>query len=221
MPTDLPFETAFLTEGYQSVCQDKVRVLKTPESLVIAVADGAGGSGDGNNAATTVVNRVENFISKKRTINSWCDTLKRIDLEIGAGESTAVVVEVSENGIIGASVGDSRAWIIRNRQIVDLTANQRRKPLLGSGEGNPVGFCHGPLDGLLVVATDGFYNYVKRPELFNTVEGTGLSAMPKRFIDLVRLPSGKLWDDVGIVVCKKKRIPTRYSGRIELAFEDF
>ena len=221
MSANSSFETAFITEGYQSACQDKVRVLKTSESLVIVIADGAGGSMDGGGAATTVVNRVESLATTTRTIASWCDALKQIDLEIGAGESTAIVVEVNEGGIIGASVGDSRAWIVRYQQIVDLTANQYRKPLLGSGEASPVGFSHGPLDGLLIVATDGFCNYVKRPALFTTVEDVELSVMPKRFIDLVRLPSGKLWDDVGIVVCRKKRFPTRYSSRIELAFEDF
>ncbi len=221
MSTNSSFETAFITEGYQRVCQDKVRVLKTPESLVIVIADGAGGSVDGRTAATTAVDRIESLTTRTQTIASWCDALKEIDLEVGEGESTAVVVEVNEGGITGASVGDSQAWIVRDRRIVDLTASQRRKPLLGSGEGYPVGFSHGPLNGLLVVATDGFCNYVKRPALFKAVEDTGLNAMPKRFVDLVRLPSGKLWDDVGIVVCRKKRLPTRYSGRIELAFEDF
>ncbi|MBN2293458.1 MAG: protein phosphatase 2C family protein [Pirellulales bacterium] len=134
-------------------------MLTTPESVLIVVADGAGGSGDGNVAATTVIDRVEDFGSKTQKCPSWCDALKKIDLAIGEGESTAVVVEMNGDGISGASVGDSRAWIIRNRQIMDLTASQHRKPLLGSGKVSPVGFFHSSLDGLLIVATDGFCNY--------------------------------------------------------------
>jgi hypothetical protein len=35
--------------------------------------------------------------------------------------------------VSGASVGDSRAWIVCDGDVNDLTAKQVRKPLLGSG----------------------------------------------------------------------------------------
>jgi hypothetical protein len=218
---ELPaFETASITEGAQGRCQDKVAVTTASDRVVIAVADGAGGSGGGEEAAATVIDRIGNLATEARNGEWWSAGLGRIDLEVGTGQSTGVVVELSANRICGASVGDSRAWIVRGGQIVDLTASQQRKPLLGSGEARPVGFSYGPLDGLLVVATDGFCNYIKRPALFAATEVTGFSALPRRLVDLVRLPSGALWDDVGIVVCRRKRPVTRYSGRIELAFED-
>ena len=56
------------------------------------------------------------------------------------GESTVVVVDVRADSICGASVGDSQAWIVNGADITDLTARQHRKPLLGSGEAEPVGF---------------------------------------------------------------------------------
>ena len=49
-----------------------------------------------------------------------------------------VVVEVVGSILLGASIGDSGAWLIDGSRIVDLTANQRRKPLLGSGYAHPV-----------------------------------------------------------------------------------
>jgi hypothetical protein len=42
---------------------------------------------------------------------------------------------------VGASVGDSSAWLISPAgEVTDLTAQQRRRPLLGSGEALPVQF---------------------------------------------------------------------------------
>jgi len=215
---ELPaFETASIAEGAQGRCQDKVAVTTASDRVVIAVADGAGGSGGGEEAAATVIDRIGHLATEARTADWWSAGLGRIDLEVGTGQSTAGGVERSANRICGASVGDSRAWIVRGRQIVDLTAAQRRKPLLGSGEARPVGFCYGPLDGLLIVATGGFCNYVKHPAMFAATEVTGFSALLRRLVDLVRLPSGDLWDDVGIVVCRRKRpatsaVPAQFRG---------
>ncbi|MBN1910182.1 MAG: protein phosphatase 2C domain-containing protein [Pirellulales bacterium] len=218
-----PFEceTAWITEGYRSPCEDVVEVVTTDDGVLVVVADGAGGSGGGAEAASMVVTGIKSRAGHTQTADSWCQVLREIDAAILVGESTAVAVYLSENGIQGASVGDSRAWIIRHGNLVDLTSDQRRKPLLGSGEAVPVGFSTESPDGLLIVATDGFCNYVKQPDLFKTVEHCGTKALPAKLLDLVRLPSGALWDDVGIAVVRRKRPPTRYSGRIELAFEDF
>ena len=58
------------------------------------------------------------------------------------GQTTGVVAFVRSDGSIsGASVGDSVAWLISPAgELTDLTAYQRRKPLLGSGEALPVVF---------------------------------------------------------------------------------
>ena len=74
------------------------------------------------------------------------------------GETTAVVVDVRTIGIAGASVGDSRAVIVKDGTISELTANQKRKPLIGTGMAEPIGFVCPPLDGLLLLGTDGFFN---------------------------------------------------------------
>jgi len=61
------------------------------------------------------------------------------------GETTAVVVDVRTIGIAGASVGDSRAVIVKDGTISELTANQKRKPFIGTGMAEPIGFvCPAP-----------------------------------------------------------------------------
>jgi serine/threonine protein phosphatase PrpC len=170
--------------------------------------DGAGGTGLGGRAAKAVVEAVRNAVPATKSAEGWCGLLRQIDGQIGSGESTAVVVDVQANRICGASVGDSQAWVIKRADIMDLTAHQRRKPLLGSGETEPVGLAYGPLDGLLLVATDGFCNYVKRTELVKVIPYEDFATLPNRLVSLVRLRSGALNDDVGIVLCRVQR-PTR------------
>jgi len=57
-----------------------------------------------------------------------------------AGETTAVAAIVSSAGIVGASVGDSGAWLVNGTVIDDLTMNQVCKPFIGTGAAIPIGF---------------------------------------------------------------------------------
>jgi len=75
------------------------------------------------------------------------------------GQCTAVVVEISEGRVFGASVGDSGAWMLPGKAIVDLTENQNRKPLLGSDEASPMGFGPIEISGRLLIASDGLFKY--------------------------------------------------------------
>ena len=129
-------------------------------------------------------------LSGAKSPEGWCSVLHQIDGQIGPGESTAVVVDLQVDRVCGASVGDSQAWVVKGVEITELTACQHRKPLLGSGEADPVGFSHGRLDGLLIVATDGFCNYVKRAEMVKMLPHEDFTALPKSLVNLVRLP---LW----------------------------
>jgi len=101
-------------------------------------------------------------------------------------------------------------------ELHNLTAHQQRKPLLGSGKAQPVAFHDGPLRGILVIATDGFCNYVKRPELIRTVVTSEFFSLPRKLLDLARPKSGELWDDVAIVVCRNQPRPKRPRQRYDL-----
>lgn len=189
-------------------------MIQYEERTIIVVADGAGGVGNGDLAAETVIREATNDHLNITTGEAWEAELRQIDCRIGAGESTAVVADLRGDSIIGASVGDSRAWIICEGELVDLTVNQVRKPLLGSRSARPTRFFHGPLNGTLIVATDGFCNYVKHDQLTSMIAEADLFEIPRRCVELVRLPSGDLWDDIGIVVCRvprARRTRKRYS----------
>jgi serine/threonine protein phosphatase PrpC len=183
--------------------------------VVIAVADGAGGTGAGEQAAEAVIQEVTASASLEHDAESWCKILGQIDHHLGAGEFTCVVVARSAKGIVGASVGDSQAWHLEMEDLHNLTRNQVRKPLLGSGEAQPVGFSHPPSPGLLLVCTDGFASYVRRETLLKEILWIDFAVLPRKLVEMVRLPSGELWDDIGIVACKPQR-PARSRKRYEI-----
>ncbi len=203
-------ESTLTTQKYRQRCEDRVDVIHGEKRSVIVVADGAGGVGSGDLAAESVVREVRANFESIHSADEWVDLLRQIDRQIGAGESTAVVVDIRPYGIAGASVGDSQAWIVDDTEIIDLTRDQTRKPLIGSGVAQPVGFSFPPLNGLLIAATDGLFDYAKRDDIARMVGQSEFYEIARKCVELVRLPSGEMWDDVGIVVSRNKpQHPTR------------
>ena len=202
-----PFETVSATQAYRERCEDRVAVFTHGDRTVVVVADGAGGTGAGDVAALAVIREIESVYLNIHSATEWTSLLRQIDCRIGDGETTAVVVDIRPIGIAGASVGDSRAFTITDGNIFDLTVNQNRKPLLGTGMAEPIGFVSPPLVGLLLVGTDGFFNYAKPNAILAITLNSDFQTIPRRCIDMVRLPSGDYWDDIGIVAVRHRPRP--------------
>jgi serine/threonine protein phosphatase PrpC len=208
------FETSHVIEAYRERCEDRIDVIVDGDRTLIVVADGAGGTGDGHIAADTVIRETRANYTEVQTSTDWSKFLSQLDFRVNNGESTAVIVDVRPDCILGASVGDSCAWVIDGGDITDLTRTQIRKPLLGSQAAKPAPFWHGPLNGILLVGSDGFFDYVKRDKITPLIGRTEFFSVPRACVDMVRLPSGELWDDTTIVVCRVRRAGTsrkRYS----------
>jgi serine/threonine protein phosphatase PrpC len=181
---------------------DRAAVFARDRRVVVALADGAGGSGGGARAAAATIDA----IARAEPGVTWTDALARLDRSlphVGPGLTTAIVVELAAEGVRGASVGDSVAWIVSDT-IVELTAHQHAKPLLGDGA-VPVAFSHPPLapDDTLLVASDGLWRYASRPAIIAAVGDTDLDAVAAMLVELVRLPRGGLPDDVSVVLCRR------------------
>lgn len=56
--------------------------------------------------------------------------------------------------------------------------------------------------GTLLLATDGLLKYASAKSICDTARGPDLDAVPCRLVELVRLRSGGLQDDVGIIACR-------------------
>jgi len=167
------------------------------DGLLIALADGAGGASNGALAAQAVIDAAARGGDPTETLLECDEYLQNVGL------TTAIIMHVGDGGVVGASVGDSAACRI-DRDVIDLTERQHRKPLVGGGC-VPVAFrCERPLGtATLLVASDGLFAYAAAADIARIVRAGGdLCAMADTLVGLVRLPTGGLQDDVTIVLCR-------------------
>ena len=188
--------------------QDRAAVQQFDDRMVLVVADGAGGMGGGAQAAQYACDRAMQ-LAQLATAEAciWVDRLRAIDTELSVaehgGQCTLVVAEVWNGQVVGASVGDSEAWLIGHGDTLVLTEQQERKPLLGSGSARTRGF--GPFwmrGWRLLIASDGLFRFAARDKIAQRVRSTVFPQLPSLLTDLARLPNGELQDDVAIVVCE-------------------
>jgi len=182
---------------------DRVAVFPHARGTTLVIADGAGGTGRGGQAADRLVDFLRDLLRADRGIEDPVVTLHAADEEIrqraGGGETTGNVLTFDATGIHGASVGDSEAWMIGDH-VVTLTEGQWRKPLLGSGEATPIRFAVPSLDGTLVLASDGLWKYAGASTIAAAVRGLAPEAAAAALVALVRFPNGRLQDDVAVIV---------------------
>jgi serine/threonine protein phosphatase PrpC len=188
--------------------QDRAAFFQLGSTLVLVVADGAGGLSGGAEAAEFVVHRLQELASPLcLSAEGLRDLLEKVDREMADlgtfGETTAVVVALSEKGIAGASVGDSGAWALSPSKADDLTASQSRKPFIGSGRAIPVSFSRNEFAGTLLLASDGLLKYASQQRIASVAQATDLNEGIQSLVALVRYPSGALPDDVAILLARK------------------
>jgi PPM family protein phosphatase len=190
--------------GARGSGQDRAEVFELNDDLVVALADGAGGTGNGAIAAQAIIDAVG---ARASAAHDWCAVLEELDRDahrLGNGESTAVIVSIRGGVLSGASVGDSGAWFIQGATVIELTDGQHRKPLVGGGC-SPMRIAATPFaGGTLLVASDGLLRYAKRPDIVRIASGADLHVAARSLVDLVRLPNGTLQDDVSIVLCRAR-----------------
>lgn len=193
--------------------QDRIAIDRHENHWIIVVADGAGGTGGGSEAAEAVC---EGVISEFRARSAELDNVlwdlclgnpdkKMVPLCHG-GLTTAVVVAINNGRLSGASVGDSAAWLVSGTSVKVLTENQQRKPFLGSGAARPIGFQASDLNsnngGRLLVGTDGLFKYAPEDRIATIAKGQNIDQAVTQLVDAVRLSSGALADDIAVVLCE-------------------
>lgn len=182
--------------------EDRAAHLAHPDGLLLVVADGAGGTGDGAHAAESVIAAVA--ASPPLTRAAACVALLAdLDRTLRRGETTAVLISLRGDELHGASVGDSSAWLVEPHAVRDLSEHQRRKPLLGSGRATPVPFTARLGAATLLLASDGLINYAPRDRIAEIARTPTLAGLATRLADLPRLRSGALPDDIAVVLARR------------------
>ena len=181
--------------------QDRAGAFDLDGGLLLVVADGAGGTSGGAEAAQSVIDAVGEL---EASDTNWVSFLGKLDGQLSAdasvGETTAVIAFIRDGYVHGASVGDSEAWLVDEGQVAVLTENQRRKPLLGSGLAKPVAF--GPLAfvGVLVLGSDGLFKYVDPGKIRRLSAIVPVTEAADALLQAARLPRGSFQDDISVIV---------------------
>ena len=189
---------------------DRAIAIPADGSRLLVVADGAGGFTGSIEAADMAIA----FFSERAAClvrrpepSTWAAALAELDGRIlsepAAGETTGVVAFVSEGNVVGASVGDSGAWLVADAGIDNLTQGRWRKPLLGSGSARPIPFGPTPFRGRLIVASDGLFKYVKRERIRELALSGHVDEAVSALVQDARLPSGGLHDDLAVILCEQ------------------
>jgi serine/threonine protein phosphatase PrpC len=181
--------------------EDRFLVVEKSTGAVIVVVDGAGGTVRGAAAAQSVVDAAvaagESFdpVELLCACNCWLNML--------GAQCAAVVARIDGTTVVGASIGDSAAWLVDDQGSVELTSEQVRKPLLGSAGAEVVPFRASFVDGTLLIATDGLWAYVPPYAIKTLAASEPLDRVPERLIDAARLRSGALRDDTTIIAIRQ------------------
>jgi len=196
--------TAALVVADRAHPEDVALVFGSGPTVAFVLADGAGGRSGGKRAAELIAARVvAEVTSRPDSTPDWVSLLRRLDEELLAdelaGESTAIVGAIVDDDVTGASVGDSEAWLIGDSDYAVLTAVQDRRRL-GTGMAAPVAFTAQLGTSLLLAGSDGLFG----PASAESICATARADTPaEAFVELARSRSGRLYDDVGLVVIRR------------------
>ncbi len=185
--------------------QDRGLVIADGLRTVLCVADGAGGLSGGAQAASSAIEMVRQGVATLNDAESCVKLLEEMDMFVAqdklAGETTCALAIISQEHVLGASVGDSGIWLIHQGGFLDVTQNQPRKPFIGSGRAWPASFAHQREPGqILLLATDGLFKYGPLDRIAATCRLGPPEQVVRQLIELVRYPSGALPDDVTVIV---------------------
>lgn len=183
-----------------SADQDRAVHRVTPDRDIVILADGAGGTSKGTDAAEHLI---EASLLDLDNPEACVASLQRLDRELASsvsGETTAVLLVVRDGQVYGASVGDSGAFALTTDACFEFTESQIRKPLVGSGRVTPVGFGPFLFNDRILVASDGLLDYVPRSAFKQLALFSPLPEAVDKLISSARLPSGGLQDDISVVL---------------------
>lgn len=186
---------------------DALYVVEIGSSIWFCISDGAGGSGGGDKASLYVIETFKSLtsIEKFDSPEDFESFLRKLDLELSVesncGEATAIIGKIEDVTVVGASVGDSQAWLFNREYDYELTSMQNLKPLLGTGNALPIGFGPFSVDGAVLLGSDGLFKYINHREL-QALLSTKTTA--REIAELAKEETGKLQDDISAISISAK-----------------
>ncbi len=199
------YPAASARDSYRAATEDRVSIRSCHGRLLVVLADGVGGLAGGAEAADLAIHRIQVYDpvpDPASLVTALMEADRRVYDQPSAGETTAVVVLVTPQGLFGASVGDSMAWLVTEGGFIDLTCRQHRTPTLGSAMAVPIPFVHREPGGTLLVASDGLFNFAPAEGILAAARGEDLDAAARALVELARSGEGTFMDDVAVALCR-------------------
>lgn len=202
--------------GNGSANEDALHICNYPhatEAYLCALSDGQGGRAGGAAAAQAAVRSTLEAASSEpvkglRQSQSWCRILSKADEAVrddaAAGYATLIGLYVTDEGVYGASCGDSAALLFQQEQVNILTEGQHKNPPIGSGGARPVGFTAKLVPPWkLLVASDGIWKYAGWDVVISLMKTLSGESLMSALHDAAALPNGKLQDDTSIILLEQ------------------
>lgn len=186
---------------------DSLFLMEQGGVIWFCVSDGAGGTAGAQAASFHIVKEFEeaSSVGGFRGPEEFEELLRKFDIDMArdpdCGEATGIVGKIEAGNIIGASVGDSEAWVFNKKYEYQLTGLQNRKPLLGSGIAQPIGFGPMVLEAALLVGSDGLFNYTEMGSILGALKD---NATAEDIAGLAKHAAGKLQDDLSLICIYRK-----------------
>ncbi len=129
-------------------------------------------------------------------------------LNLAAGKQSsdcAASFRVGDRLVVAVADGAGRTAHGREAARAAIELRQSRKPLLGDGAVAVPFVLEGPLEGTLVVASDGLFAYADESSVIAACAASSVELVATGLLGGVRLPSGALRDDVAVFVVRRLR----------------
>jgi serine/threonine protein phosphatase PrpC len=194
--------------------QDATQVFERDDVLVAVLADGGGSLRGGEAASRTLLAIVESAVNDRSFVlhdtRRWVELFHETDRALaahGPKQTTGIVVVLGPRGLVGVSTGDSEAWLVTPTSSDNLTVGQQTKQRLGGNQVSAATFERPALTGTLLVASDGLFKYASAGVIANVVRASPIENAAKQLVELVRLRSGKVADDVSVLLVRRNDEP--------------
>jgi PPM family protein phosphatase len=189
-----------------------------PDCWICVVADGQGGQAGGGPAAQLACQtalaaalgcRLDTLVDPL----TWSGILRVADAAVasdpGAGFTTLVGLCIHRARVVGASSGDSAAFLVSGGKAMELTAGQKKNPPVGCGAAVAVPFAATAKEPWRVlVMSDGVWKYVGRDRVVEVASRMGGGDLIAELQQVARLPgNGQFQDDFTVVVLEAPAEP--------------
>ena len=187
---------------------------KSPELLLVAIADGQGGQPGAKVAAQQACRLILQAAADSRPwsllwTQKWERLLRRTDralrIDADAGFTTLIAFAVKRNRLFGAACGDSALMAVTARDVQVLTKGQMKNPPVGSGRAAAFGFKF-PLapPWTILAMTDGVWKFAGWDQIREkAIEVRDPEAMIESIRGAAIRSAGSLQDDFTLLVIRE------------------